>query len=259
MDLFEPGGFYLQHGSVDTWLDEVESAHDWRLINPLGDRIRFCRNNETTQFAYLKAEAHLGEALHEKVAADLALMLRLPAAPCLLLWAAASMWSVSRAPAHHHDRLEVARRALARDRSHTDVDSIFRRLYPSDLYPFDLWVGNDDRNEANLVLVTSATDQSMIVAIDHGACFGGNSGWRGAEHPPRCSSKPSWASIDKAQAVKFCDRIESIEDAHIRYIVARAASVYKDPLPDHWADEIARHLVVRKAMVRQWTKESLES
>lgn len=254
------------------WRDQMMSDHPWRMslnrdlaqgiLN--GVWVELPSGDEAPYGAYFKPTCRCSfpAAAREKIAADLAYDLNVPAVPVLLC----------DSNNRFHSEQKQCCVSLV---THPQADpwtlifteailgtQLGRRICEQSIEPlsrlavFDIWIGNPDRdNPGNLLYCHNAEDPAndRFMALDHSAAMGGtkqswrNAGWSDVTSTP--FPEPMRGLLDKQSMLRAVSDILSLPDNHIQACVGR--------IPDRYMDETSRYETVTGLIGRKQHLEAL--
>lgn len=253
----------------DRWFTETyEDLTGWKIIpssqpvlealnavsRPMASGYKVYNGSD---FAHLKFDDGYPGAFCEKVAAALAAKLTVPVAPCLLI-GGERRGCLSRAMspfgftdcARHLKNEPGYRNALG-------------KLYPLELYAFDVWIGNIDREAKNVCINDWKQTPLCLYGVDHERAFGfkrtTESSWRSDAPNIRPVQLPDF--VERSQVEQglwemsgFGMRLAKFAEHEIKSIVERIAEGYGPTLDARDVNGIMAALEARRHQVVRWVE-----
>jgi hypothetical protein len=247
---------------IAAWRRDLESTHGWRLdrskdmdqgiLNGLWVHVD---DHTTAPFgAYFKptTRCKYPAAAREKIAADLAYDLDVPAVP-VLLCDSGGRFGCEQAECCvalvTHERItpwgQLVDLLKASDALRAAASEPLSRIAV-----FDTWIGNPDRvNAGNLIFCEQSgkPEHDGFRALDHASAFGGvkhswrNSGW--ADLQPAPFPEPMRPLLSEGSMLRAILSIEAYSEESIRGCVER--------IPDHYMDASTRNDTVNGLIGRK--------
>ena len=244
---------------AEAWRAEIFSTHDWRMNtrrDPAqgildGAWLKLDAIDEAPYGAYFKPTLRCDypAAAREKIAADLAHDLGVPAVPVLLCDSGGRFGAQQEeccVSLVTHPRVEPWPVLFTKAMQESIVGEAIRaaaREPLSRIAVFDMWIGNPDRDNLGNVIYCqddASPERDGFRALDHSAAMGGvtqawrNDGW--ANVAPTPFPEPMRPLLDKDSMLRMVETIRSVTEIQLRACV--------DRIPDRYMDESTRNDLV---------------
>ncbi|HLK55292.1 MAG TPA: hypothetical protein VKU00_01930 [Chthonomonadaceae bacterium] len=249
----------------DEWLYDVEDNTVWRPVSrDLGGGHRptlRCKADSCDFDACVKQPEGNSEALRDKIAADLGIILELPVAPCLLRRdAGGGVGMVAKIIGDLALDLNKYQARMQTAYPGIDCRGRISALYPDELFAFDVWIWNIDRHNGNVVHTGFYERADMLYGIDHGHSFGCDGGatsqWANTVPTIGDVQFPNLLTrhFDRDRLIRCAKDIEGLDPKIVEYIAVRAAAVFGTDREEQTARVIAGALTARQGLIVQWAE-----